>query len=57
MNPRSAPEWVLPTHGANQLAHLLGHAGSPRFTVSDLPVPKRAKAFPMPANDSRSLDD
>jgi hypothetical protein len=30
------------------MAHLLGHAGSPRFTVSDLPVPKQAKAFPMP---------
>ena len=57
VNPRSAPEWVLPTHGANQRAHLLGNAGAARFTVSDLPVPKQAKAFAMPADDSRSLDD
>ena len=57
VNPRRSPEWVLTTHGANQLAYLLGHARSPRLTVSDLPGPEQAKAFPVPANDGRGLDD
>src|SRR5215471_3756075 len=57
VNPRRSPEWVLTTHGANQLAYLLGDAGSPRLTVSDLPGPEQAKAFPVPANDGRGLDD
>ena len=57
VNPRSAPKWVLAAHGANQLAHLLGNARAARFTVSDLPVPKQAKASPMPADDSRGFDD
>ena len=57
MNPRSAPDWVLAAHGPNQRAYLLENARAARFTVSDLPVPKQAKAFAMPADDSRSLDD
>src|SRR5215472_5642363 len=57
VNPRRSPGWVLMTHGANQLAYLLGYARSPRFTVSDLPGPEQAKAFPVPANDGRGLDD
>src|SRR5215831_6208782 len=40
---RENPLWGLAAHGPNQRAHLLGHAGSPRFTVSDLPVPNRRK--------------
>ena len=57
MNSRSAPEWVLTTHGANQLAHLLRHARPPRLTVSDLPRPEQAKAFAVPADDGRGFDD
>jgi hypothetical protein len=57
VNPRSAPEWVLTTHGANQLAHLFRHGRPPRLTVSDLPGPEQAKAFPVPVDDSRGLDD
>ena len=57
MNPRSAPEWVLTAHSANQLAHLLGPAGSPRLTVSDLPAPEQPKAFPVPADNGRRFDD
>jgi hypothetical protein len=49
-------EWVLAAPGPNPRAHLLGNAGAARFTVSDLPVPEQAKAFPMPADSSRSLD-
>src|SRR6188768_3884111 len=41
------------THGENQLAYVR----SPRLTVSDLPGPEQAKAFPVPANDGRGLDD
>ena len=57
MNPRSAPERVLAAHGPNQLAHLLGHAGSPRLTVTHLPGPEQAKAFPVPGDDGRRFDD
>src|SRR5215472_8475064 len=57
VNWRSAPEWVLTTHGANQLAHLLRHARPPRLTVSDLPGPEQAKAFAVPADDGRGFDD
>src|SRR6266481_1917373 len=57
MNPRSAPEWVLAAHGPNQLAHLFRHGRPPRLTVSDLPGPEQAKAFPVPADDGRCLND
>ena len=57
VNPRSAPEWVFTTHGANQLAHLFRHGRPPRLTVSDLPGPEQAKAFPVPADDGRGFDD
>jgi hypothetical protein len=57
MNPRRAPEWILAAHGANQCAHFLRHAWSPRLTVSDLPGPEQAKAFSVPADDGRGLDD
>ena len=57
MNPRSAPEWVLTTHGANQLAYFLGHARSPRPAASDLPGPEQTKALPVPADDGRGFDD
>src|SRR5215471_18789486 len=50
-------KWVLTTHGANQLAHLLRHARPPRLTVTDLPRPEQAKAFAVPADDGRGFDD
>ena len=40
---------------ARELASIL--AISPKTTVSDLPGPEQAKAFPVPANDGRGLDD
>src|SRR5258706_16239489 len=40
-----------------KLAHLLGHGRPPRLTVSDLPGPEQAKAFPVPADDGRGFDD
>src|SRR5262249_2751186 len=57
VNPRSPPERILAAHGANQLAHLFRHGRPPRLTVSDLPGPEQAKAFPMPADDGRGFDD
>src|SRR5215471_12544677 len=57
VNPRSAPEWVFTTHGANQLAYFLGHARSPRPAASDLPGPELAKTLPVPADDGRGFDD
>src|SRR5215468_5257711 len=57
VNPRSAPEWVLTTQGANQLAYFLGHARSPRPAASDLPGPEQTKALPVPADDGRGFDD
>jgi hypothetical protein len=57
VNPRSAPEWILTTHGANQLAHFLWHGRPPGLTLSDLPRPEQPKAFPMPADDGRGFDD
>src|SRR6516225_8575965 len=57
VNPRSAPEWVLTTHGANQPAYFLGHARSPRPAASDLPGPEQTKALPVPADDGRGFDD
>src|SRR5215472_2171657 len=50
-------KWVLTTHGANQLAHLLRHARPPRLTLSDPPRPEQAKAFAVPADDGRGFDD
>ena len=57
VNPRSAPEWVLTTHGANQLAYFLGHARSPRPAASDFPGPEQTKALPVPADDGRGFED
>src|SRR5258705_7365044 len=57
VNPRRSPEWVLTTHGPNQRADLFRHGRSPRLTVADLPGPKQTKAFPVPADDGRGLDD
>ena len=57
VDPRSAPERVLTTHGPNQHAHLFRHGRPPWLTVLDLPGPEQAKTFPVPADDSRSLDD
>src|SRR5215471_19061321 len=53
----SAPEWVLTTQGANQLAYFLGHARSPRPAASDLPGPEQTKALPVPADDGRGFED
>ena len=57
VNPRSAPEWVFTTYGANQLPHLFRHRRPPRLTVSHLPGPEEAKALPVPADDRRGFDD
>src|SRR5215472_15197129 len=35
----------------------LGHGRPPRLTVSDLPSPEQPKAFAVPADDGRRLDD
>ena len=56
VNPRSAPQWVLTAHGANQLAHFLWYGRPPRLTVSDLPGPEQTKAFPVPADDGGGFD-
>src|SRR5215472_15304984 len=57
VNPRSAPKWVLTTHGANQRAHLFRHGRPPWLIMSDLPSPEQSKAFPLPADDGRRFDD
>ena len=57
VNPRSAPEWILTAHGPNQRSHLLRDSRAARLTVTDLPGPEQAKAFPVPANDGRGFDD
>ena len=57
VNPRSAPEWVLTTYGANQRTHLFRYRRPPRLTVSNLPSPEQTRAFPVPADDGRRFDD
>src|SRR5215813_8471408 len=57
MNARSAPEWILAAHGANQRAHLLRYGRPVRLTATDLPGPEQTKAFPVPADDGRGFDD
>jgi hypothetical protein len=57
VNPRSAPEWVLTTYGANRRTHLFRYGRPPRLTLSNLPSPEQTKAFPVPADDGRRFDD
>ena len=48
---------VLAAHGANQRAHLFRHGRPARLTAADLPGPEPAKAFPVPADNGRGLDE
>src|SRR4051794_7870764 len=56
VDPRRAPEWVLSVQGADQSADLLRYHGPSRLSPSNLPRPEQAKAFPVPADDRRRLD-
>ena len=57
MNARSTPERVLAARGTNQRAHLLRHGRPPRLTLADLPGLEQTKAFAVPADDGRGLDE
>jgi hypothetical protein len=57
MNARSAPERIFTTQSANQIADLLRHHKPSRLSPSNLPSPEQAKAFPVPADHRRRLDE
>jgi hypothetical protein len=51
VDPRSSPQWVLPTHAPNELAHFFRNYRSATFATATLPRPEQAKSLAMPAND------
>src|SRR5262245_9633136 len=57
MDPRSAPERIVPAHGANQLANFPGRGRTARLDAANLPGPEQAKALPMPSDDRRGFHD
>jgi hypothetical protein len=57
MDPRSAPERIVPAHRANQLANFLRHGRTARFAASNFPGPEQAKALPMPSDDRGGFHD
>src|SRR4051794_10446121 len=57
VDPRGAPQWILSAHPADQIANVFRHGGTTWLAPSNLPGPKPAKAFPMPADHRRGLDE
>lgn len=57
VNAGSTPERILATHLADQIANLFGNCWPSDLVMSDLPCPEKAKALPVPCNDSFRLDD
>ena len=55
VDPRCAPEWILPRHSTNQVPDLRGYhrpASSPT-----LPPPVESPPSPVPGDDGLRLDD
>src|SRR5687767_387020 len=57
VNPRCPPAWVVATHHPNQIANLVGYAGSTWLATMNLPRPEQTKALPVPSDDRLGLDD
>ena len=57
VNPRRTPEWVLATHGPDQITNVFRHGGVPGLATANFPGPKQAERLPVPSDDRRGLDD
>ena len=57
VNVGSAPEWILATEHADQLAYLLGYRRAARFAAANFPAPEQAKSLALPAHHGGRLED
>jgi hypothetical protein len=57
VDARSAPQWILAAHRADQFPNLLRNRRPPGPTVANLPGPEQAKALAMPCDHGLRFDD
>jgi hypothetical protein len=57
VNVGSTPERILPAHPADQIADLPSDGRPTRLAAPNLPGPVEPKAFAVPSDDRRGLDD
>src|SRR5215831_328922 len=57
VDARSAPQWILPTHPADQIPNLAGNHRPSDLAPANLPGPEQAKSLAMPGDHRLRLDD